>query len=410
MLLFFVVFIFIILHIQGLARFIFFGTSETTYYTFTTTYLYNRSIATQSLIISCACAAGFALGYALFYRKRNQPRIDPAVKVDLKPFRTAIALFIVTGVLQIISDTILVVITRLDYNTIVDIKFNHPFAFQSRTIFLVLFSYLLLNIPFAQLWKRREFRFFRLITLLYMVFTVLLQFRSEIFEFAAIACFAHLMWNGDKVKLKYVVLVICSLLGPNLIVLGRLGFPTDPAVLMKGLFSFEYSTLFNNILSEAVSKGQDLRNGITFLPSLVLLIPSPLRDVLGIEVAKSTYYADIASSADVLGGGFSFVAEMFSNFGWFAPLVFAVLGALIGKMNSGASRVGQVSMVYATAPLIYEYFILVFRNDFGVFVKSVIQIFVIALLIEFVRRLKLVQGPVKPRLELNAISNVRGSA
>lgn len=396
MLLFFVVFIFIILHIQGLARFVFFGTSETTYYYFTTSYLYNRSIAIQSLILACACACGFAAGYKVFYRRKRIPTVGLVGEVDLQPYRTVLALLTITGIVQVVTMVILAVITRLDYVAIIVFKYDHPFPFQSRVFFLVILAYILLNIPPKQLWTRRDLRLVRWIVFAYSVLTVLLQARSEVFEIAAIVLFSLLMWNGDKVKVKYVLLVVCSLIGPNLIVLGRLGFPTDPVILMKGLFSFEYSTLFNNILSEAVLRGREVSGGFTFLPQMTLLIPSPIRAIFGISAAESDYFAAVTAGADVLGGGFSFVAEMFSNFGWFAPLVFAALGALIGRMNAGAARVGKVSMIYATAPLLYEYFILVFRNDFAVFLKSAIQIFIIALLIDFLRRLRLVRKRKRP--------------
>jgi hypothetical protein len=198
------------------------------------------------------------------------------------------------------------------------------------------------------------------------------------------------MWAGDKVKVKYMLLMVCSIIVPNLIVLGRMGFPSDPELLMNGLFSFEYSTLFNNILSEAILRGREVHGGLTFIPDLILLIPSPLRALFGIQAATSDYQSILLSEAGVFGGGFSFVGEMYSNFAWLAPLVFGILGALIGKMNAGAARVGRVPVFYAVAPLLYVSFILAFRNDFGVFLKTVIQLFIVAILIDILRRLRVV--------------------
>src|SRR5580658_5727257 len=174
MLLFFILFIFVILHIQGLVRFVFFGTSETTYYYFTTSYLYSRTVAIQSLLLALACAGAFAAGYKLFYRKQKVAKVDPAVEVDLKPYRVLLALFAVTGMVQILTMFVLAIISRLDYGTIIVIKFDHPFPFQSRVFFLVLLAYMLLNIPPKQIWARRDLRLVRWITLIYMVFTVLL--------------------------------------------------------------------------------------------------------------------------------------------------------------------------------------------------------------------------------------------
>jgi hypothetical protein len=390
MLLFFVFFVFFILHIQGLARFVLFGTAETTYFSFSTTYLYGHVVAVQSLLFVLACFGSFAIGYKLLYRRPRRLAVNPDAMVDLKPYRVELILFVITGILQILAETVAIFISRLDYSAIVQLKVDYPFPFQSRIGFLAILAHLLLNIPIKQIIRRPELRSVRWITVIYILLTLLLQFRSEVFEVASIVLFSQLMWSGDRVKLKYIVAMVLSLLVPNLIVLGRLGIPNDPEVLISGIFSFEYSTLFNNILSEAILRGRDIQGGLTFVPSLVLLIPSPLRDVLGVEVVKSDYYDLVSSSAGVLGGGFSFLGEMYSNFGWFAPLVLGFLGMLIGAMNARASQVGKVPVFFAAAPLLYEYFILEFRNDFGVFLKSSIQLFIVVLLLGLLRRLSFV--------------------
>ncbi|MGO9636486.1 MAG: hypothetical protein ACLPSO_00910, partial [Terracidiphilus sp.] len=187
------------------------------------------------MLYALACAGAFAAGYKLLYRKRRRLAINPTIDVDLKSYRFELILFYVTGILQILTDLAVVIISKLDYVTIVEIKFKYSFFFQSRMIFLMLLAHLLLNIPPKQIWVRKELRSVRWITLIYAVLTILLQFRSEAFEIAATVAFSLLMWTGDKVKVKYIVLVVCSIIVPNLIVLGRLGFPSDPEVLMSGL-------------------------------------------------------------------------------------------------------------------------------------------------------------------------------
>jgi hypothetical protein len=342
------------------------------------------------LLYALACAGAFAAGYILLYRKKRRPTINPYIAVDLKPYRFELKLFYVMGMLQILTNLVLVIISRLDYVTIVIIKYEYSFLFQSRMIFLILLAHFLLNVPPKQLWTRRDLRSVRWTTLTYTVLTILLQFRSEVFEIAAIVAFSLLMWTGDKVKVKYILLVVCSIIVPNLIVLGRMGFPSDLELLMKGLFSFEYSTLFNNILSDAVLRGREIQGGLTFLPELILLIPSPLRALFGVYVPPSDYQSILTSETGVIGGGFSFLGEMYSNFGWFAPMVFGMLGMLIGRINARAARIGRVTLFYAVAPLLYVDFIVAFRNDFGIFIKTTIQLFIVAILIDILRRLRLV--------------------
>jgi hypothetical protein len=403
----FVLFVFFILHIQGLVRFLVFGTDETTYYGMTAHYLYSRQVAAESLLFSFACASAFAIGYILLHRGKDHTHDNLDVEVDLKPYRLELRLLYATGMLQILTNLVLVVISRLDYVEIVSIKYNYSFPFQSRVVFLVLVAHLLLNIPLKQLWRRRNLRLARWLIATYLLLTILLQFRSEIFEIAFIVAFAWLMWAGDRIKVKYVLVMVSSLLVPNLIVLGRLGFPSDPAQLVQGLFSFEYSTIFNNILSEAISRGKEVGGGLTFLPQLALIIPSPVRALFGINALEPDYFSSLTSAAGVLGGGFSFLGEMYSNFGWFGPLVVGMLGMLIGRVIAQAGRVGRVSMLYAVAPLLYVDFILVFRNDFAVFLKSAIQLFIVAILIDFARRLRLICTKWKVEGELDQISTVR---
>jgi hypothetical protein len=359
------------------------------------------------LVFSLACALAFAVGYKLLNRGKSLPKENPTADVDLSPYRVELRLLYITGMLQILANIVLVVVSRLDYVTIVEIKYNYSFPFQSRMVFLVLLAHLMLNIPLKQLWRRRDLRLARWITLGYIFLTVLLQFRSEVFEIAFIVAFSWLMWTGDRVRVKYVLIMVCSLLVPNLIVLARLGFPSDPALLVQGLFSFEYSTLFNNILSEAISRGKEVGGGLTFLPQLALIIPSPVRALFGINALEPDYFSSLTSAAGVLGGGFSFLGEMYSNFGWFGPLVVGMLGMLIGRVIAQAGRVGRVPMLYAVAPLLYVDFILVFRNDFAVFLKSAIQLFIVAILIDFARRLRLICTKWKVEGELDQIPTVR---
>jgi hypothetical protein len=390
MLLFVVLFIVFMLHIEFLLRFLLLGTDETTYFAFTARYPFDRAIAMQSLLFVLACMTVFALGYMFFYSRR---KFDPPTTAlyNLRPYRREIRLLsLLSGILLVVA-LILAFTTKLSYESIVEIKQQYSFIFQSRMIMLLLMAHLLLNIPLKQILTCREFRLLRWILGSYMLVTALLQVRSEFFEIAQIVAFSQLMWYRDKIKLKYVALLICALIVPNLIVLGRITIPRDPGVLIGGIFSFEYSTIFNNILSAAISNTHKLSDGLTFAPTLKLLVPSPLRMLFGIEVPPNTYYEDISLEANVFGGGFSFIAEMYSNFKWYAPLVFGGLGAMLGYMNARAARVGRVPLFYAAAPLLFGYFILAFRNDFGIFLKSSIQLLLIAFTLAILMRMRLIK-------------------
>lgn len=389
MLLFFILFIFFILHIQFLLQNILLGLDKLSYFEFTIKYGFDREVAIQSLFFSIACAFGFAVCYKMFYRKRRRVSVDTKGDVNFKFLRGELLSLNIIGIILIAYMLIVVELAGFDYNAMTQIREVSGFIFELRMIFLLLLSHILLNLPWRKVFLLRKLKYSRIIVFIYFICTLLFQARSATFEIVAVVAFAYLMWVGDRVKLKYIVIVFVAMLVPNLIVLGRLGVPENIEDLIRGIFSFEYSIIINNFLSAAIVSGINEVNEFTFTSSLLLLIPSPLRDLLGVFVVKSDYYGVIASAAEVSGGGFSLLAEMFSNFGWYAPLVFGAIGILLGRMFSRAARVGNVDLISATAPLLYVAFVLAFRNDFGVFLKYVVQLFLIAFLFNFALKLRL---------------------
>lgn len=389
MLLFFVLFIFFILHIQFLLQNIFLGLDEVAYFQFTINYWFNREVAIQSLFFSLACALSFAGCYKLFYRNRRRALVVTEALINLKFGRGELILVNVMGIMMIAYMSALIILAKFDYGIITQLRESNGFIFELRMVFLLLLAHIFLNVPWKQVLLLRELKSIRWIVLVYFFCTVLLQVRSAVFELVAIIVFSQLMWAGDKVKIKYIVFMLSAMLIPNLIVLGRLGIPEKPLDLIRGLFSFEYSILINNFLSTAINSGAGAVREISFISSLQLLIPSPLRDLFGLAVVKSSYYTNISNSADVQGGGFSLLAEMYSNFGWISVFVFGLLGTLVGHLNSRAARVGGVNITYSLAPLLYASFILAFRNDFGVFLKYAVQLFLIAFFLNLVFRRRL---------------------
>ncbi len=186
------------------------------------------------------------------------------------------------------------------------------------------------------------------------------------------------MWHGDKIKISYICFVSLLLVTPNIIILGRLGIPESSEELIDGLFSIEYTVMLNKFLGAAIETGFEPTNGLSFLPQLALFIPSPIRTLLGIPTPSTEYLDELSSLAEVTGGGFSLLAQFYTDFGWFSPLIFVFLGLLIGTMNYKASKISSVSIFYACAPALFAMFLLTFRNDFGVFLKYCFQLFLVA--------------------------------
>lgn len=385
MLLFFILAMLFILHAQFLIRNLVFGTYESTFFQFTQSYLFDRQIALLSLLFTLLCAVSFAASYRFAYAKRVLPVIGSPVTGDNVRVIMRVCLFF--GLTQAFANFGLAAISDFQYQEIAETLESSAFIFELRIVFLLCLSYLTLNVSPRVLWRDRSFQFFRLTVFVYTLSVLVVQSRSRVFELLAIPVFAYLMWTGDKIRWRYIVALLVALVVPNLIVLGRLGLPSSFGELISGLFSIEYSVILNNILGGAIEHRYVVQESLTFLKSLWLIIPSPVRTLLGIEVIKSDAYDALVRIAEVRNGGYSMLAEMFQNFGWWSFIMFALLGWSMGTLNRRAFQVGYADIFAAMAPLVYTAFVLGLRNDFGVFLKFVVQLLLIALFMRlFIRR------------------------
>ena len=375
------------LHIQFVLRYIFFGVTELSFFQFVITYDFTRDIAIIGLIFTIASAYSFAICYMFFYKKDNiidEYHIIRIKKIELLALN-------ITGSLMILYMMIVIYLAKFDYIAMTVIRENNGFIFELRLIYLIFLSYILLNIPIKDFLKYKKYRTTVAIMLIYLLSALAFQARAVVFEFFVIFLFSQLMWFGDKVKIKYVVIMFISMILPNLIVLGRLGIPDNSWDLIAGIFSFEYSMEINNFLSAAIQDIDLLTEHISLTSTLYLLIPSIIRDFLDISLIRPSYYREISISAGNGGGGFSLLADMYLNFGWYSPVIFGLFGSLIGRLNYLATKVGFVSLRYAGAPLIYSCFILTLRNDLGVFLKYTFQVILIMWVLHIIfRRVKIV--------------------
>ena len=383
MLLAFVVLIIVLLHIQFFVRNILFGTDEVNFFTFTIRYLFDRNVVLDSLYFASGCIVALALGYLIAHRL-GRPRLR-ASSATLTVERYALPLWplVAAGLLQVVVSLNLAIQSGFTYQLIAESQSEAGFIFELRMIFLLLLSHLMLNVRLAEILADRRFRTARVITYLYIFTALLMQARSRVFEVGAVLAFTQLMWHGDRLRFKYFVALAGAMIVPNIIVLGRLGWPEDIKALLDGIFSFEYTVLFNNLLSAAIDAGPNMGGPFTFTPSMGLLLPSPIRALFGIDIVKSDYYTELSETANLRNGGFALLAELYTNFGWYALVVLAFIGMLIGYLNARAMRVGRVSIAISAAPLLYTAFILAFRNDLGVFMKYAIQLLVITLIMQF---------------------------
>lgn len=388
MLLFFIMFVFFVFHIQFLLKNIILGVEDVNFFMFVMHYPFDRQIAVQSLYFVLACAGGFWVGYKLAYRSDNLSVLSDKI-FDFRQWRNELRVLNFMGVVIISYIGIIGGMTGFSYGPMTALRQDYGFIFELRIVLLLLLSHLLLNIPWREFLKNPKLKISRTILAVYFFGLLLFQARSAIFEFGACLIIPLLMWSGDKVQVKYLLMLSVMMIVPNVVVLGRIEIPDDPYELLDGLFSIEYTMILNQFLGAAIETGMRSKEALSFLPQFGLILPSPLRNLFDIQATNNDFILELSEYAKVYGGGFSLVAQMYTDFGWFAPIVFYLLGLLIGHTNYKASKVGRVKLIHATAPLLYSMFILSFRNDFGVLLKYSIQLFVVAAILNFLLKLRL---------------------
>ncbi|HHT9158543.1 MAG TPA: hypothetical protein ACFYEH_01655 [Candidatus Brocadiaceae bacterium] len=346
----------------------------------------------ETLVFCVSCAVAFVIGYIISKCVLDSRSAKSCGKlISEKYINKAIPFLNIFLALQIGLGLYALSREGLNYSAIFNLKMSMNFLFESRMLALVLLGFVYLNKPPETWLKEKRLRFTAKLLFLYFIISLFMQSRSVVFEFGTVIAFSWLMWQGNKIKIKYIVILLCIMVIPNLIVLPRFGGALDWQTIIAGIFSFEYTVAMNNIVSAAIADSHPLLLVDLFWGIPSLLIPSPIRKAIGIDLTPGPggdYYLKILEDAGVFGGGFSLLAETYMNLGWWAILLFVFLGFLIGKFIKGAARVGGVDLLYATAPLMYASFIIAFRNNFATFAKYSIQLILIAMIIKIILKIR----------------------
>jgi len=388
MLLIIILIVFYIMHIHFLLRNIFGDVSGGHFFNLYMPYMFSRDVALETLVFSVSCAVAFVIGYIFSNCVLDKRSAKSGMKlISEKYLNESIRYLNIFLALQIGLGLYALCVAGLNYSAIHHLKLSMSFAFESRIVALLLVSFVYLNKPPKEWLKEKKIRLTAIMLTLYFIICVLLQSRSAVFECAAVIGFCWLMWQGNKIRIRYLVISLAAVFIPNLIVLPRFGNALDWQTKIAGIFSFEYTVLINNIVSSAIANKHPPLLVDFFISIPSLLIPSPLRNVLGTGLTPGVapdYVEFILEDAGAFGGGFSLLAEMYMNLGWWGILMFVFLGFLIGKFIKGASRVARVDLLYAAAPLMYAQFIITLRNNFSTFAKYSIQAILVAMIMKFI--------------------------
>ena len=381
MLIFFMLFVVFMLHINFLLQNIFLGRDSAQFFGQTMTYNFDVATSILALQFVALCMFGFYLGYKIIYRGNSFTCYDNSIRIT----RMTTSITVASSLIIILYVLYVGYVSDFTYHLMHNFRSKNSFIFEFRMVYLVLLSFHLLNIPIRILVKEKRYRWLRVTFVLYCIALISFKARSPIFEVFVVFLYSYAMWKKDKFKFKYVLAFFALLIFPNLFVMLRMEAPDDWQTFIASLFYFEYATLLNNFLGTVIFYQID-NEYVSFISQIQLIIPSPLRNLFEFTKSNYDYFSRVSNLAELHGGGFSLIAQMYSDFKFNSFFVFFLIGLLIGWLNKKASNIGRVPLFYAISPLIYSMFILSLRNDFGIFFKYSIQIMILGLILEFFRR------------------------
>jgi hypothetical protein len=386
MLILVIIFVFFILHIQFLLEVILWGRRDFSFFFWDFSYPYSDQIAIKSLIFVFCCLFSFLFGYFLLHKKRIINIRNSISNIGKSKSIFDITLFFYIAF--ILLGGYIIISSNFSYAKIVKLRERLNFLFELRIIPLLLTSYIMMNSR-PRDWKGRRFKKIKNVLILYGIMLMLLQTRSIAFEFGILLAYYWIRLINDRFKIRYILYFYLISLIPNIILLFRIdGLDLTDINTYSKIFTYEYSLLFNNILSEVISNVHVMQFGKTLSDVGGLLVPSFLRNIFGIKLNTDDIRTEIAHDAGVFGGGFSLLAEFYLNFGYISILLFLLLGILLSFLNNKILYKNRVSMIYAATPLFYSCFLVGFRNGLNIFIKQIIQLFIIVIFFVFIMNVK----------------------
>jgi len=328
-----------------------------------------------NVICFLALLFGMLFGNSIAKKIKLRSVKEPDFKLLSKSITIYLMVFILMGSIGILK-------SGFNYWGLIEYRESINFIFELRIIGLLLIIYFILL-------KRKFTNFQRFLLVIYFGILIVFQARSLIMEFVFSVFLAKLFLHRDRLKLKYISWLFILPFIPNIFIIMR-QWPMTLDEVVSSLFSFEYTLLFNLLTAEAIHSYEHAwYMGETFSPSLSLLIPSFIRDLLDIQVVKSYIYTDVSNGAGVFGGGFSLLAELFLNFSWFGWVYFIFIGFILGYGRQIILRQlifenGFISVYQASYFLFYIAALLSLRNDMGVFIKYSIQLIIVAAILNLI--------------------------
>lgn len=270
-----------------------------------------------------------------------------------------------------------------NYGAVAVDRVNYSFLIELRLFAYLGFLFLALNFPSSIVTSKSK------VTIALFVLTVVIfQTRSILAEIFFIGIALYLTSSRDHFRFIHFCMIFPIFFLPNLFVFLRQD--TNFIENFGELFQFEYLILINNILAASIEYAVANNEGnIEFFNQLFLVIPSPIRGLLNINAENNQFYADIAASGGVTSGGFSLIGQLYVYFGYLfiVPLGLLLIHLRFCYLNFFYLK-PKTNFHQIAFPLVLAILVLGLRNDFGVVLKQIVQLFLVCSLLNLFLRAK----------------------
>lgn len=324
-------------------------------------------ILTISLISILAMIAAFITPLKITFRNRNLKR--KRVEAGFYLFAIPLLIFLFYKIIS----------SGGNYGIMATEREKYSFLIELRIIPYLLF------IQYASQNYISMRHLVKFLTFIAVLALILFQARSLLVEVIIIMMCLRLRQKNDKFQMKYYLIAFCFVPLSNISIALRSGYSLDKYI--SEMFKFEYLIIFNNIVAAAMKF--EFNQKIDWIKERIFLIlPSPIRKIIGIENPSNEMFLDVSAAANLTSGGFSYLANSYILFGYYSAifLYLIYLTVEIVRRNYFLSKVDNY--LSYSFPLMLSCVLLAIRNDAGVLLKQLIQIIIIAMIMNMISRVR----------------------
>jgi hypothetical protein len=213
---------------------------------------------------------------------------------------------------------------------------------------------------------------------------VFFQARSLLVEVVIIMLCLKLRKTNDKFSIKYYIFGFLLVPISNIAVAVRSNYSFEK--YLEEMFKFEYLIIFNNIVAATLNYNYDDKLNWV-LERIFILIPSPIRRIMGVENPSNDMFLEVSAAADLTAGGFSYIANSYLIFGNYAFIVLYILYLVLEILRRNYYYFKIDNYLAYAYPIMLSYVLLAIRNDLGVLYKQVIQLILLAMIMNMISRM-----------------------